>query len=225
LKEPFLAGEDKYELATRYWHEQPQGFSDAYRFSFNPVRLAAKMFLDQRTAQLKDSLDLNPALTVADVGCGSGEIIDWMAARSKFVHGLDISEAMIDMARRNVRAKNVALSVSDCAPIPLPETSVDRIVCLGVLDYLPDPAKFCRELSRITRPGGLIVVTAPKSPSLFEFLRWSTRFRLGLSGMPPIVSVLDRRAMEQMLRDCGLEVVKLNAIWTTMWFAVARKGG
>jgi ubiquinone/menaquinone biosynthesis C-methylase UbiE len=218
-----LAGEDKYELATRYWHEEPQGFSDAYRFSFNPVRLAAKMFLDERTAQLKASLDLDPSLTVADIGCGSGEIIDWIAARSKFVHGLDISQAMIDMARDNVKAKNVALGVSDCAPIPLADASMDRVVCLGVLDYLPDPAKFCPELSRILCPGGLVVVTAPKSPSLFGFLRWSTKFRLGVSGMPPIVSVLDRNAMERMLRDCGLDVVKMNAIWTTMWFAVARK--
>src|SRR5207244_1909124 len=149
-----LAGEDKYELATRYWHEQPQGFSDAYRFSFNPVRLAARRFLDQRTAQLKESLELNPSLVVGDIGCGSGESIDWVAARSKFVHGVDISEVMIDMARRNVGAKNVALSVSDCAPIPLPDASMDRVVCLGVLDYLPDPTKFCRELWRITRPGG-----------------------------------------------------------------------
>ena len=218
-----MAGKDKYEIATRYWHEEPEGFSDAYRFSFNPVRLAAKMFLDQRSAQLKDSLDLNPSLVVGDIGCGSGELMDWLAARSKFVHGFDISEGMIAQARKNVTAKNVDLRVSDCTPIPLPDASVDRIVCLGVLDYLLDPQAFCRELARITRPGGLIAVTAPKSPSLFEFLRWSTRFRHGVSRMPPIVSILDRRAMEQMLRDCNLSIVRMNAIWTTMWFAVARK--
>lgn len=220
-----MAEENKYEVATRYWHEEPQGFSDAYRFSLNPVRLAAKMFLDQRTAQLKRALDLNPSLVVADIGCGSGELIDWIAARSKHVHGLDISEAMIAIARTKVTAKNVDLEVSDCTPIPLPDASVDRVVCLGVLDYLLDPAAFCRELARITRPGGLIVVTAPKSPSLFEFLRWSTKFRLGVSGMPPIVATLYRQDMEKVLRDCNLHVVSLNAIWTTMWFAVARKAG
>ena len=218
-----MAGEDKYEIATRYWHEEPKGFSDAYRFSFNPVRLAAKVFLDQRTAQVKQRIDLRPSSVVADIGCGSGEIIDWMAARSKFVHGIDISEAMVETARTNVHSSNVELRVSDCAPIPLADASADRVVCLGVLDYLLDPLEFCRELARITRAGGLVLVTAPKNPSLFMFLRWSTAFRRGVSGMPPIVSILDRGEMEKVLRDSGLEPVRLGSIWTTMWLAVARK--
>jgi ubiquinone/menaquinone biosynthesis C-methylase UbiE len=218
-----MTEDNKFRIANRYWHEEPQHFFNAYRLSANPVRLAAKLFLDQRTAQVKQALALDPSLVVADIGCGSGETIDWVAERAKFVHGIDVSQAMIEEARSRVKAKNVKFQVSDCAPIPLPDTSADRVMCLGVLDYVLDPASFCRELVRITRPGGLVIVTAPKSPSAFAFLRWSTPFRRGVSGMPPIVSILDRPDMEGVLRDCGLQVVKLSAIWTTMWLAVARR--
>jgi ubiquinone/menaquinone biosynthesis C-methylase UbiE len=218
-----VSDNDKFKIATEYWQEKPQQFSDTYRFSLNPVRLAAKMFLDKRTAEVKGVLELEPSLVVADIGCGSGETVDWVAERSKFVHGFDISEKMVAIARASVKAKNVSFQVSDCNPIPLPDASADRVMCLGVLDYVVDPTAFCRELSRVSKPGGLVIVTAPKSPSLFEFLRWSTKFRSGISGMPPIVSVLNRSEMEDMLRKCSLQTVKLSSIWTTMWIATARK--
>lgn len=215
--------EDKFEISNRYWHDEPQHFSNAYKFSVNPVRLAAKFFLDQRTAQVKRALDLNPSVTVADIGCGSGETIDWVAERSKFVTGIDVSEAMIAIARSKVKAPNVELIVSNCDPIPLADNSQDRVMVLGVLDYVLDPAGYCRELGRIVKPGGLLIVTAPKSPSLFQFLRWSTSFRKTVSSMPPIVSSLDRAAMEQAIRGAGLQMQDLSSIWTTMWVAVARK--
>lgn len=51
--------------------------------------------------------------------------------------------------------------VSDITAIPAPDASFDAVMCVEVLEHLPDPLAGLRELSRITRPGGYLIVTAP----------------------------------------------------------------
>ena len=53
--------------------------------------------------------------------------------------------------------------VSDITSIPLPECSVDVILCSEVLEHIPEPAKALDEFARLIKPGGLIIITAPFS--------------------------------------------------------------
>lgn len=51
--------------------------------------------------------------------------------------------------------------VSDIASIPEPDVSFDAVMCIEVLEHLPDPVRTLRELARLLRPGGTLIVTAP----------------------------------------------------------------
>lgn len=51
--------------------------------------------------------------------------------------------------------------VSDITDIPEPSASFDAIMCIEVLEHLPDPVAALRELARLLRPGGVLLVTAP----------------------------------------------------------------
>jgi ubiquinone/menaquinone biosynthesis C-methylase UbiE len=51
--------------------------------------------------------------------------------------------------------------VSDIVHIPRPDSSFDAIMCIEVLEHLPDPVSALRELTRLLKPGGTLIVTAP----------------------------------------------------------------
>jgi len=51
--------------------------------------------------------------------------------------------------------------VSDILSIPLPDHSVDAIMCTEVLEHIPDPIGAIKEFSRLVKPGGYLLVTAP----------------------------------------------------------------
>jgi ubiquinone/menaquinone biosynthesis C-methylase UbiE len=51
--------------------------------------------------------------------------------------------------------------VSDISSIPAPDASFDAVLCTEVLEHVPDPLAAIRELARLVRPGGSIVLTVP----------------------------------------------------------------
>ena len=53
------------------------------------------------------------------------------------------------------------LSVSDITSIPEPDESFDAIMCIEVLEHVPDPVLAIREFARLLRPGGELIITTP----------------------------------------------------------------
>jgi len=51
--------------------------------------------------------------------------------------------------------------ISDITSIPLPDASFDACLCTEVLEHLPHPIEALRELARLLRPGGRLILTAP----------------------------------------------------------------
>lgn len=79
--------------------------------------------------------------------------------------------------------------VSDITSIPVPSASFDAAMCIEVLEHVPDPKAALRELCRVVRPHGLVIVTAPfaslvhQSPYYYHsgfapryFEKWLTEF-------------------------------------------------
>ena len=96
--------------------------------------------------------------TVADVGCGNGAYLAELARRGHTgpVLGLDLSAGMLSAARR--RAPGAGLAVADAAALPLRDDATDLALVMHMLYYVPEPSAAVRELRRITRPGGQVLV-------------------------------------------------------------------
>ena len=114
------------------------------RYSENPVS-----FLEWAT----EHLDVRPGMTVVDVGGGRGIYHPLFKQRGAKVIGVDRS---IGMARE---AGAGCLSVvGDAQALPLPDAICERVVCNHVLYHVPDQGLAMRELRRIVRPGGRVVI-------------------------------------------------------------------
>jgi ubiquinone/menaquinone biosynthesis C-methylase UbiE len=95
--------------------------------------------------------------SVADVGCGTGRLEPYLAARGLSPRGVDLSPGMIRVARRD--HPGFAFDVADLRGLPFEDASMAGVVCWYSLMYLAPsarPAAFS-ELARVVKPGGYLV--------------------------------------------------------------------
>ncbi|HWN31537.1 MAG TPA: methyltransferase domain-containing protein [Pseudonocardia sp.] len=130
-------------------------------------------FLDARTTipdetrvkrLISGELRLRDGLSVLDVGSGTGtdtcEIARSVTPTGSVV-GLDRSARMVEEARRRASELGVAAEFieGDAVALPFPDATFDRCRAERVLAFLADPAPAVRELVRVARPDGLVVVS------------------------------------------------------------------
>ena len=102
---------------------------------------------------------LDPAWTVADLGCGTGPTSAALAPYVAHVVAIDESSAMLAAARRRLGdLDNVDLRTGRLEDLPLDDASTDVAVLSLVLHFVVDPAAVIAESARILRPGGRLLV-------------------------------------------------------------------
>jgi ubiquinone/menaquinone biosynthesis C-methylase UbiE len=125
--------------------------SAAYeRFVGTWGRAAGSMFLQW----------LNPPKSAdwLDVGCGTGlftELIVKSCAPASVI-GIDPAQAQIDYASRKPIAAHASFRTGDAQDLPLQDGTFDIVASALVINFIPDRRRAISEMSRVTRPGGLV---------------------------------------------------------------------
>lgn len=121
---------------------------------------------------------------LVDLGSGTGRMLTLLGPQAEQALGLDLSQQMLNIARRNVAEAgltNIELRHGDIFDTRLPEASVDLVVVHQVLHYLGDPAAAVKEAARIVAPDGKLIIV-DFAPHKHEFLREQHQHRrLGFS--------------------------------------------
>jgi SAM-dependent methyltransferase len=99
-----------------------------------------------------------------DVGCGTGRALpplrDAVGPQGS-VFAVDLTPEMLAAARSKSVPARAALILADARALPFADASADAIFAAGLVNHLPDSAAGLRELARVTRPGGLLVLFLP----------------------------------------------------------------
>jgi SAM-dependent methyltransferase len=113
-------------------------------------------------AVLVDAAEIEPGQDLLDVATGTGNVAIPAAQRGARVTGLDIAPEFFDDARRRASEAGVEIAwiEGDAEDLPFADASFDRVTSsLGAM-FAPDHAAAAAELARVTRPGGVIALTA-----------------------------------------------------------------
>jgi ubiquinone/menaquinone biosynthesis C-methylase UbiE len=112
-----------------------------------------------------DELDIRPGRTALDLGCGPGTDLAPLAhavTATGTVIGVDHDRATVDTAReRTADQSTVTVRLGDIHDLPLPDDTADRARTDRVLQHVADPAQALREIHRVLRPGGRLVMGEP----------------------------------------------------------------
>jgi ubiquinone/menaquinone biosynthesis C-methylase UbiE len=101
-----------------------------------------------------------PPLLILDVGCGTGAMGLLYAKLGYQVTGVDLSEAMMNLARVKATERNltIELKTGDAEHLPFEDESFDVIVNRHLLWTLPHPEKALKEWHRVLRAGGTLII-------------------------------------------------------------------
>ncbi|MER0485022.1 methyltransferase domain-containing protein [Streptomyces sp. Edi2] len=115
--------------------------------------------------RMRDELDICPGQTVLDLGCGPGTDLASLAqaaAATGAVIGVDHDRAAVDAARERTAGQHtVTVRLGDIHDLPLPDRTADRARTDRVLQHVADPVRALREIHRVLRPSGRLIMGEP----------------------------------------------------------------
>jgi SAM-dependent methyltransferase len=108
---------------------------------------------------VRELIDRVPPGRALDAACGTGRHTRYLAAKGHRVVGVDGSAAMLAVARAQL--PGVEFRTGDLAALPAQTASADLAVCALALCHFPDLTGPMRELARVVRPGGRVLISDP----------------------------------------------------------------
>jgi ubiquinone/menaquinone biosynthesis C-methylase UbiE len=99
---------------------------------------------------------------VLDIACGEGYGAFHLADVARSVVGVDISEEVVAFAQQKyAKNKRISFRAGNCSAIPLDDASVDLVVSFETLEHHDEHHEMLREVKRVLRPGGTLVISTP----------------------------------------------------------------
>lgn len=142
---------------------------------------------------------LDGGARVLDLGCGPGLPSTRILARRFDVVGVDISEAQLRLAKRNV--PGAALILGDFSQLSFPDGTFDGVVALYSIPHLPreEHAELLRRVARWLRPGGLFLASLGSGDGPDWTGQWL--------GVPMFFSSYDAETNRRLLRRAGFDLL------------------
>ncbi len=199
------------QLVIRTFDEKADSYARGYKgdsstaHSFN-IRM-------QRVYELLEGRRTGKVL---DIGCGPGITVEHLVKQGFEVYGVDIATEMINECQKEFGHLPAAhFSVGKIEAINFPDSFFDVILCIGVVEYVDADVAAIKEMARVAKPGGIIIVTLPNKVSPYRFwhrtvyrgLRGVVRAIRGSAPSPEVAHrEYSRARYTRLVESCGLKV-------------------
>ncbi|HEV3445970.1 MAG TPA: class I SAM-dependent methyltransferase, partial [Gemmataceae bacterium] len=162
-----------------------------------------------------DGFDVRGCKSILDAACGNGRYTRFVlrqADRDAMVTGFDYSQGMLRRARHRLKHTRATHVAADITRLPYLDASFDAIICGWVLEHLPDPRPGLRELARVLKPGGKVLLMTTEDTFLGSVCSrlWHCR-------------TYNRAVLKKVCEESGL--CWQRELWFTKLHAVAKLGG
>jgi ubiquinone/menaquinone biosynthesis C-methylase UbiE len=157
---------------------------------------------------------------VLEIGCGRGGFACWLStqsARPEEIVAIDFAAAAIRKGQEyaaELGASNITWQVGDIQSIPHPEASFDTVFSSETIEHVPSPRRAIKELARVLKPGGRLLLTTPNyfgTMGLYRFYMRVTGRRFTEEGQP-INNFMMLPLTRAWIAGAGLRVTAVDAV-------------
>lgn len=146
---------------------------------------------------------IDPALTVGDLGCGTGQVSEMLAPHVAKVVAVDGSTDMVQAARKRLKGlHHVEVRRGDMEALPVDDGQLDAAVVALVLHHLPEPGRALAEVHRVLRQGGRILIVDMLPHDRVEYQQQMGHVWLGFS----------EKTIKKQLEGAGFEGVSITTL-------------
>jgi 2-polyprenyl-3-methyl-5-hydroxy-6-metoxy-1,4-benzoquinol methylase len=175
--------ETEFELHEfESWNEQMFLHYGNDRLYYHPSRLI-RAIQAQRIRTIVRYMEIEARDTVLDAGCGEGYLFSRLPWSMRRV-GVDLSVAALEIARR--RNPEIEWVRANVQKLPFAPAVFDKICCSEVIEHVVEPESVVRELHRVVKPGGRVVITVPNERTMNRVKDLVLNNRLGRRLFPGI---------------------------------------
>jgi len=166
-----------------------------------------------------------------DVAIGDGRNMPLIPGDCQ-VFGVDISRVLLEKCQRDYADRDIHLILGEAESLPFADSTFDNLFTLGAINHVNNPGKALKEMARVVKPGGMVVVAdeVPDLPNrqiahklgLRKLQKWvlSRVFFLG----PMADVILEHTGLQiEPLVDQALRDWKIHSIWGGLGYCVAGK--
>ena len=159
---------------------------------------------------------------VLDVGCGDGFFTAQILQRFnlKNIYGLDISSKAVDLAR--LKHPEIKFQQGALNHIPEETNSIDSVTMIEVIEHLVDIEGTLKELFRVMKPGGILLITTTDFNLLKQVIIAMFFFEKYFYPTNPHIRFFKRSTLTDVLSENGFSVIKYA--WNGSYFKIMPKG-
>lgn len=194
----------KNKTLEEIWHQVPADYYEK-GIKTNPFQFIWHNWKWHTMAQILKKTSPTP-IKILDVGCSSGHVTAKLATffPGSQVYGVDSYERAISFGKK--QHPEIKFLVADAHKLPFKAKTFDLVSCIETLEHLEDPEKALREIFRVIKPAGKLLIGQDTDNWLFKVVWFVWTKTRGKVWTDSHIHPLNSEALEKLIKKLGFKI-------------------